>query len=53
MAPVELTRMMLERIAEMDGELKSYATVTTERAMDAARKAEDDSTGASQLTAGC
>lgn len=39
-SPVELTEMMLERIATVDGRLKSYATVTDERALVAARQAE-------------
>ena len=39
-SPVELTRMMLDRIAARDGELKSYATVMAEPAMAAARAAE-------------
>ena len=41
-SPVELTEMMLGRIAAVDGHLKSYATVTAERALDAARKAEHE-----------
>ncbi len=39
-SPVELTRAMLDRIAALDGELKSYATVMAEPAMAAARAAE-------------
>ena len=39
-SPVELTRAMLDRIAALDGELKSYATVMAEQAMTAARAAE-------------
>ena len=41
-SPVELTRHMLERIARVDGVLKSYATVTSERALAAAKKAEEE-----------
>ena len=41
-SPVELTQMMLERIAEVDDELMSYATVTSDRALDAARQAEQE-----------
>jgi amidase len=40
LAPVELTQIMLDRIATVDSHLLSYATVTAERAMDSARKAE-------------
>jgi amidase len=43
-SPVELTRMMLERIERIDGQLKSYATVTAERALAAAHKAEKEIT---------
>lgn len=41
-SPTELTRLLLERIAHVDGYLKSYATLTTERALGAARQAERD-----------
>ena len=41
-SPVELTEWMLERIAEVDDELKSYATVTADRALNAARQAEQE-----------
>ena len=41
-SPVELTRALLDRIAALDGELKSYATVMTEQAMAAARAAEQE-----------
>jgi amidase len=40
MSPVELTEWMLGRIDQVDDELKSYATVSSDRALDAARKAE-------------
>ncbi len=43
-SPVELTQMMLERIAAVDGQLQSYATVTAERALAAARKSEAEIT---------
>ncbi len=39
-SPVELTQTMLDRIAALDGELKSYATVMSEHAMESARAAE-------------
>ena len=39
-SPVELTRTILDRIAALDGELKSYATVMAEPAMASARAAE-------------
>ena len=41
-SPVELTRTLLDRIAALDGELKSYATVMAEQAMAAARAAEQE-----------
>ena len=40
LSPVEATRAMLDRIGELDGHLKSYATVMTERALAAAERAE-------------
>ena len=42
LSPVELTEAQLNRIAELDGELKSYATVMAEPAMAAARAAESE-----------
>ena len=39
-SPVELTQAILDRIAALDGELKSYATVMAEQAMASARAAE-------------
>jgi aspartyl-tRNA(Asn)/glutamyl-tRNA(Gln) amidotransferase subunit A len=39
-SPVEVVRAHLERIAALDGGLKSYITVCAERALDAARAAE-------------
>jgi amidase len=41
-SPLELTRMMLERIEALDGRLHSYATVTADRALAAARQAEQE-----------
>jgi len=41
-SPVELTRMMLDRIATVDARLKGYATVMTDHAMAAARAAEQE-----------
>ncbi|MDX1403111.1 MAG: amidase [Woeseiaceae bacterium] len=41
-SPLELTEMMLQRIELVDGTLKSYATVTAERALQAAGKAEQE-----------
>lgn len=41
-SPVELTQMMLERIAEQDTQLKSYATVMASEALTAAKVAEDE-----------
>jgi amidase len=41
-SPVDLTQYMLERISALDGRLKSYATVTAERAMAAARQADQE-----------
>ena len=42
LSPVELTTIMLERIGQHDGRLKSYATVTAEQAMESAEKAEQE-----------
>ena len=41
-SPVELTQMMLDRIEAVDGHLKSYVTVTADRALTAAHKAESE-----------
>ena len=41
-SPVELTESQLNRIAALDGELKSYATVMADQAMAAARTAEQE-----------
>jgi len=40
LSPVEVTEMQLARIASLDGGLRSYATVTAERALEQARQAE-------------
>jgi Asp-tRNA(Asn)/Glu-tRNA(Gln) amidotransferase A subunit family amidase len=42
LSPVEVTRALLERIAQLDGRYKSYATVMADQALDAARVAERD-----------
>lgn len=39
---VELTTHMLDRIADLDSQLKSYATVMSEQALAAARQADQD-----------
>jgi len=41
-SPVELTRSQLDRIEQLDGKLKSYATVTADLAMEQARQAEKE-----------
>src|SRR5215469_2159379 len=41
-SPVELTTRMLDRIAALDGKLKSYATVMREQALEAAKRAEEE-----------
>ena len=40
LSPVDVTSAMLERIEELDGQLKSYVTVIAEQAMAAAQVAE-------------
>ena len=40
LSPIEITTAMLARIAQLDGQLMSYATVMSEHAMAAAQKAE-------------
>ena len=40
LSPVALTEAMLQRIAKLDGGLKSYATVTADLALKQAREAE-------------
>ena len=41
-SPVEVTNHMLERIGELDGTLKSYATLMADSAIASARKAESE-----------
>jgi amidase len=41
-SPVELTTLMLHRIAAVDPKLKSYATVMREQALEAAKRAEEE-----------
>ena len=41
-SPVEVTRLMLDRIGALDDRLHSYATVSAERAMRAASRAEEE-----------
>ncbi len=41
-SPVQVTQQLLDRIAEIDASLHSYATVTSERALAAARRAEQE-----------
>lgn len=40
LSPVDVTTAMLERIAQLDGQLMSYATLMSEHAMTAAQEAE-------------
>ena len=42
LSPADATGAALDRIAALDGELKSYATLIADRAMSAARKAESE-----------
>ena len=42
LSPVELTRRLLQRIDALDGRLHSYRTVLTDRALDQARRAEQE-----------
>ena len=42
LSPADVTGAALDRIAARDSELKSYATLTADRAMSAARKAESE-----------
>ncbi|WP_322515608.1 amidase [Rhodopseudomonas palustris] len=42
LSPVEVTQAMLQRIDKLDGQLKSYATVTPELALDEAAAAEKE-----------
>jgi amidase len=42
LSPVELTQTLLNRIAQLDRRLQSYATILAEQALDAARVAEQE-----------
>lgn len=42
LSPVTLTEHMLQRITELDGQLHSYVTVTPERALQSAKRAETE-----------
>jgi aspartyl-tRNA(Asn)/glutamyl-tRNA(Gln) amidotransferase subunit A len=42
LSPVELTRSLLERIESLDPQVNAFLTVTAERAMDDARRAEQE-----------
>ena len=42
LSPIDITTAMLARIEQLDGELKSYATVMAEHALAAAQKAEQE-----------
>ena len=42
LSPVEVTRALLERISQLDGRYKSYATVMADQALEAARVAEQE-----------
>jgi amidase len=42
LSPVELTRSQLDRIQKLDGQLKSYATVTADLAIAQAQRAESE-----------
>ena len=44
MSPVEVTEKTLERIEQLDGRLKSYATLMPDHALAAARRAEEEIT---------
>ena len=41
-SPVELTQAMLDRIANLDGKLHSYITVTSDLALEQAKAAEQE-----------
>src|SRR6266581_1966926 len=41
-SPVEVTRALLERITQLDGRYKSYATVMADQALEAAKVAEQE-----------
>ena len=42
LSPTEVARAALDRVGALDGDLKSYATLTADRAMSAARAAESE-----------
>lgn len=42
LSPVELTQSLLDRIGRMDNRVQAFITLTADRALDAARKAEQD-----------
>jgi len=42
LSPVELTQMILDRIGAVDGQLRSYATLTADRALEKALAAESE-----------
>ncbi len=42
LSPVDLTTAIFERIEQLDGQLKSYATLMADHAIEAARRAEDE-----------
>ena len=42
LSPVEITTVMLQRIEQLDGQLKSYATMMADSAMAAAQEAEEE-----------
>ncbi|HBD85545.1 MAG TPA: amidase, partial [Dehalococcoidia bacterium] len=48
-SPVEITQLYLDRIDRLDPQLNSYLTVTSEIALDAARKAEQAVTDGDEL----
>ena len=41
-SPVELAKAALQRIAALDGEIRAFVTVTEERALEDARRAEQE-----------
>jgi aspartyl-tRNA(Asn)/glutamyl-tRNA(Gln) amidotransferase subunit A len=45
LSPMELTRLMLARIAELDSKLNSFITISAERALEQAKKAEAELSG--------
>ncbi|MGB3364462.1 MAG: Asp-tRNA(Asn)/Glu-tRNA(Gln) amidotransferase subunit GatA [Thermodesulfobacteriota bacterium] len=49
LSPVELTQSILERINKIDDNLNSYVTVLAEKALESAKKAEEDITNGNYL----